>query len=251
MELVDTHVHLTQPEYGGQPGGLAGVIDRAQSVGVTHFVCPGLDYATSHQAIRLSQVYSQVIPAVGLHPLSPEESLSAFESLARQPAVKAIGEVGTDAKAGHMASQEKRLRFFLNLAVSVNKPVLVHNRHTWDDTFRILTDYPQLKGRGVIHCFTGGEIEATRCRELGLLISFTAIIARPNMAAARVVAKTWPLDQMMVETDGPWLPFPPDRGVNEPATVAKIAQFIADLRGIPFDTVATSTTQTAKRFFGL
>lgn len=248
MQFIDTHIHLTMPDYASD---YAGVFDRAATAGVTHYVCPGIDLASSRQAIALHRDFPQVIPAVGLHPESPDEDLHAFAALAAQSEVKAIGEIGTDRNGGEWSQQEARFRWFLDLAVQLNKPALIHVRETWDETFKILAEYPELKGKAVIHCFTGGPEEARRLSELGLLLSLTGIIGRKNMEATHEVIKTWPLDQMMLETDGPWLSWPGDPWPNEPTTVLKVAQKVADLKGVSIEAVAGQTTATARRFFSL
>ncbi len=250
MQLIDTHVHLTMPDYDTKAaGGLVGVLKRAQDGGVLQYVCPGLDRATSKAALALSETYESILPAVGLHPLSPNEDWERFRELATHSKVRAIGEIGTDAKAGDWQNQEARLRFFLELSIAVNKPALLHIRDTWDQTFAVLKDYPELRGNAVTHCFTGGMKEAEKAQELGILLSFTAIIARNQMEQTREVIKIWPLDQMMLETDGPWLAWPGESWPNEPVTVAKIAQTIAEIKTISIDEVADKTTQTARRFF--
>lgn len=252
MQLIDTHVHLSYEDYLKTPGGLEGVILRAKEAGVTLFVSPGLDLVTSEQVITLAQQYPQIIPAVGLHPLSIAEDLEPFRALANQPEVKAIGEIGTDSNAGPMEEQVARLRFFLDLAVETNKPALIHIRDTWDETFAVLHDYPLLQHKAVIHCFTGGLREAGIMKELGLVMSVTAILARKNTNPETLQAvKAWPLDQMMLETDGPYLPWPGEKYPNEPVTVARIATFVAELKGMSVEEVSHQTTQTAKLFFNL
>lgn len=245
--MIDTHVHLTMADYTD----LAGTIQRAKEAGVERFVVPGLDLASSQKAIALSEQFAEIIPAIGLHPESPTEDLDAFRELARDPRVKAIGEIGTDAKAGDWAVQEKRLRFFLSLAVETDKPAIIHIRDTWDETFKILRDYPQLRGKAVIHCFTGGKNEAAQIRELGLFVSVTAILARPALADACAVIANWPLDQLMIETDGPYLMWPGEKWPNEPKTVAQIAQLVADLKNVPVEEIAAQTTANANKFFHL
>lgn len=247
MYMIDTHVHLTWDDYTDLPG----LIQRAKEVGVDRFVVPGLDLASSKRAIALSDQYPEIIPAIGLHPESPDEDLDAFRALAHDPRVKAIGEIGTDAKSGDMALQEKRFRFFLDLAVETNKPALIHIRDTWEPTFAILRDYPQLQNKAVIHCFTGGKNEAAQIRELGFFVSVTAILARPALTESCAVIADWPLDRLMLETDGPFLAWPGEKWPNEPKTVAQIAQLVADLKGLSVDDVAQTTTRTAETFFNL
>lgn len=277
MQLIDTHVHLMMPDYKN----LDEVVDRAKEAGVTRFVVPGINLETSRQAIELAKQYPEIIPAVGLHPMNEPEDLEEFKKLAALPEVKAIGEIGTDIRAEDptlqkalWGKQEARFRFFLDLAVEHNKPALVHTIRTWDETIKVLAGYPQLKGKVVMHCFSLGQEEAAQAKELGLLISITAIIARKGNKKTHDVIKDWPLEQMMLETDGPWLQWPKfkdqdevarvvsqkwsvpqspegDEGPNEPKTLYKIAELIAEIKGVSVEEVATQTTQTAQKFFGL
>lgn len=246
MQLIDTHVHLTYPQYGS----LSQVIHRAEAQGVTRYVVPGLDLASSQEALALGEVYPGIIPAVGLHPLHAHEPLDSFRVLAHDPCMKAIGEVGTDRKAGPMESQLERLGYFVELALEVKKPLLVHIRDTWDETLRFLQTYP-LEGKVVIHCFTGTKAEIEQIASAGYLISVTALLARDSMAATQEVIRTWPLEKLMLETDGPYLNWPGEEGPNEPATVRKVAEFVAQLKGVSLDRVAEVTTQTAETFFKL
>lgn len=248
MELIDTHVHLMMPEYEKT---LPEVLSRAKERSVTTFICPGIDLPTSKQAIDLHNKYPEIIPAVGLHPMAQNEDLGQFADLAQNPVVKAIGEIGTDIRAGDFAEQEKRFRFFLELAIKTNKPALVHTIRTWEPTMKILADYPELKGKVVMHCFNAGEEEANQAKALGVLLSFTAIIARKGMSDTHNVIKSWTLEQMMLESDAPWLAWPGDGEVNEPKVVALICKFIAEIKGIAVEEVAQKTTNTAQTFFAI
>ncbi len=247
MRFYDTHVHLSHDDYQAD---LPGLLQRAQAAGFAGLVAPGLNLQSSYQVVELAQRYPAIIPAVGLHPLSPAEDLESFRVLAHNPMVKAIGEIGLDSKGGPIKDQEQRFRFFLEVALEVDKPALIHVRNTWDDALRILADYP-LPDKFVVHCFTGGVSEAAHIQELGGLLSVTAIVARKGMEKTLEVLKEWPLERMMLETDGPWLSWPGQSGPNEPTTVVRVAQLLADLKGVSLVEVAEKTTQATERFFRL
>src|SRR6476660_1453818 len=119
MELIDTHVHLTMPDYGAD---LLPLFARAKEQEVIECVVPGLDLATSKLSLALSQRYPEIIPCVGLHPISEPADLFPFAALAETEQIKAIGEIGTDSKAGNWEAQETRFRYFLELAIKVKKP---------------------------------------------------------------------------------------------------------------------------------
>src|SRR3954470_24931662 len=115
MQFTDTHAHLTHEDYTD----LAAVLKQAEAAGVTRYVAPGLDMASSRRAIKLHEAYPSIVPAIGLHPLSTTEIYEAFRELVALPIVAAIVEIGTDAKAGEWKEQETRFRFFLELAIEV------------------------------------------------------------------------------------------------------------------------------------
>lgn len=248
MELIDTHTHLNM---SGLSENMEAVLARAKAAEVVKCLVPGVDLETSMSAIELSRIYKEVSAAVGLHPEAIDEPLGPFIELAKDALVMAVGEIGLDKLSKiSLSEQGKRLRWFIELAIKNNKPVILHIREYWDEVFAILREYPELKNRAVIHCFTGGEKEARIAGDLGLLISVNAIIARPKLATTIDVIRTWPLEKLMLETDGPFLNWPGETGPNEPKTVAKVAQFIAEIKVVSVDEVASATTQTAKRFFG-
>lgn len=248
MHLIDTHAHLTYPDFQD----IAAVIAKAKEVGVLEYIVPALDPASAQVAQQLAEHHAEIYFAVGTHPLSTEADTTYATDLISHPKCVAVGEIGTDINAGPTEDQSVRLRFFLDLAVQHNKPAIIHIRDTWDETFKILAEYPQLKGRAVIHCFTGLTEHAQKIKELGLLISITAISARKTAHQETLDAiRDWPLEQMMLETDCPYLPWPGEKYPNTPTTVAKIAQFVADLKGIALEEVAQKTTATAQQFFSI
>jgi TatD DNase family protein len=246
MSFIDTHVHLWHDDYSGL---LPAVVNRSIAAGVTRFVVPGIDLNTSKQAIDLAKEYKGIIPAIGLHPLNPEEPLEPFAELAALPMVKAIGEIGIDKRAGDFNQQEKRFRFFIELAIKVRKPILVHILHPWEPVLKKMIENPELVHKAVWHCFNADVVAAHAAREIGLLLSFNAIIARKKMEPTHEVITTWPLEMMMLETDGPWLSWPGVQGPNEPGTVIKVAERIAELKDIELEAVAETSTLIATNFF--
>jgi TatD DNase family protein len=184
-----------------------------------------------------------------------------YRELAKHPKVVAIGELGLDyyrvppgvdlekLKQDQKDQAREQLRF----ATEVKKPVVIHCRDAHADQAELLReeiDRGGLERRGVIHCFTGTAEEAAMYHELGFYVSFTGIVTfgKNVMAAAKAV----PLDQILVETDSPYLTPAPYRGKrNEPAYVEHVAAKIAELKGVPLEEVARVTTQNARKLFGL
>lgn len=184
-----------------------------------------------------------------------------YRELAKHPKVVAIGELGLDyyrvppgvALEELKQEQKDQARIQLRFATEVNKPVVIHCRDAHADQAELLKeeiDRGGLARRGVIHCFTGTVEEAAVYRELGFYVSFTGIVTfGKNVMAA---AKEIPLEQIMIETDSPYLTPAPYRGKrNEPANVEHVAQKIAELKGISIDEVARVTTANAKKLFQL
>lgn len=249
------------------------MLARAAAVGVERFVCPALDLFSTRQALKLAQTYPSVIAGAGLHPLSGPEPLELFDDLVVHSDIELIGEVGTDVSAGEWSAQATRLRYFLELAGRVDKPTVIHIRGTWDKTRPILSEYPHLRRKAVIHCFSGGPRQADAMADLGLCLSVTALLARRGMESSVEVIKKWPLEDLLLETDGPWLPWPKVASQNifaqeferlwavdhradittrrptEPAVVGKIAAFVAFLKRTTPSEVAKQTDLAARRLF--
>jgi TatD DNase family protein len=179
-----------------------------------------------------------------------------YRALAQHPKVVAIGEFGLDYYRvpegidleALKNLQKESVRQQLQFAVDMNKPVVIHCRDAHADQIELLKEQPGC--RGVIHCFTGTAQEAAEYAKIGFLVSITGIVTfgKNIMDMVREV----PLEQMMVETDSPYLTPAPYRGKrNEPANVALVAQKIAEIKGVSFEEVARRTTENAIRLFGL
>jgi TatD DNase family protein len=205
--------------------------------------------------------------AVGLHPGDvPRVSLCDMKNLgqlAAEPRVVAIGETGLDyfREAGtDVALQQQQKDLFwaqLELAKERRLPVVIHNRSAERDILEILRAHAEglpkdWRPWGVMHCFSGTEKFGYDCTGIGLLISYTGILTFKNAEALRDVAKQVPLDQVMLETDAPYLAPVPNRGKrNEPAYVPLIAEVLAELKETSVEEVARFTTENARRLFRL
>ncbi|MBP9827902.1 TatD family hydrolase [Patescibacteria group bacterium] len=287
FELIDTHCHVHFQAYKED---MDAVVERAlkSSVGM---ITVGTQSTTSANGIKLAERYDGVWAAVGLHPnhlhaqefedeneLPPGVTADQHDSvkvktraerfdpeyyrpLVVHPKVVAVGEFGLDyyrlppnvdietLKADQMESVRTQLTF----ASDAGKPVVIHCRDAHADQARLLReeiDRGGLKRRGVVHCFTGTDAEASAYRDIGFYVSFTGIVAfGKNVMEA---AKNVPLEQMLIETDSPYLTPPPHRGKrNEPSYVRFVAEKIAEIKGIPVAKVAEVTTENAVRLFGL
>ncbi len=262
--FIDTHAHLCHPDFAGD---LAQVIDRAQAAKVTRIISISTDAASARETLDIARRFEAVHAAVGLHPGDvPRVSLCDMKNLgqlAAEPRVVAIGETGLDyfREAGtDVALQQQQKDLFwaqLELAKERRLPVVIHNRSAERDILEILRAHAEglpkdWRPWGVMHCFSGTEKFAYDCTEIGLLISYTGILTFKNAEALRNVSKQVPLDQVMLETDAPYLAPVPNRGKrNEPVYVPLIAEVLAKLKETSVEEVARFTTENARRLFRL
>lgn len=199
-----------------------------------------------------------LLPAVGIHPHHAAEVSEAgwarLESLAGEPSVRAIGEIGLDhyRLLAPAAAQQETFARQLDLAARVGKPVLVHDREAHEPVGELLEAWTGPSGaqlRGVLHCFSGDEAMATRLSAAGYLVSFALPVTFRSAAGPRAAAAALPLASLLVETDAPWLGPGPDRR-NEPTTALRVAAEIARLRGIGPEAVALAAAQGLGRLLG-
>jgi TatD DNase family protein len=259
--LIDTHAHLDFPEFASD---LEGVIHRAMDAGVDRIVTIGTTVESSRTSVHLAERYDGVYASIGVHPNSASEErrdfIQEFRELSRHPKVVAIGETGLDfyrlpsdpaAIESEKAAQLAAFQDHLEFAVAIRKSVIIHQRHSWDETLRILEDYA---GRihVVMHCFNGSPAQARQASELGFFVSFNGIVTFKNANEVRESAALMPIDQIMVETDSPYLAPVPYRGKRcEPAFVKQTSALIASIRGLQLEAFAEQSTFNAERFFGL
>lgn len=283
MRLIDTHAHVHFPAYEKD---IHDVMERI-AVADMGVITVGTKISTSQSAVAFAQKYQNVWSAIGFHPshahdhgyVDEEEEHAeeatqervfdeaAYAKLVIDPKVVAIGEFGLDysrAPEGvdvetFRRDQQNQARAQLQFASKYNKPVIIHCRGgvtadvsgAHDDMRRLIQeeiDRGGLGRRGVIHCFTGTAEEAQTYAELGFLVSVTGIVTFSSSLARAV--KAIPLEQIMLETDCPYLAPAPYRGKrNEPVYVERIAEVVAELKGLSVEEVAAKTTETAMRFF--
>lgn len=252
MIWVDSHCHLDSLE-----GDLTGALNRASEAGVTTMVTIGTDLPSSREAVRLASEHPGVYATVGIHPYDAEdfdEVVGAeIESLATQPRVVAVGEVGLDFYREH-ASPESQQRVFaaqIELAKRLNLPMVMHIREAFPQVIEQLNQ-AGAPGTLIFHCFSGGAPEARIAVEMGGFVSFAGNVSYKNAETLREAARVVPLDRLMVETDSPYLSPLPHRGKpNEPRNVAHVGAALAAALGLPVEEIAEATTANARRAFGL
>lgn len=260
--LVDSHAHLDVPNYDADR---AEVIDRARQAGVEMIleICGSdLSKGSLDVGLKLAEEYPFIYAAIGVHPHEASLYDEALEQklLAMSEHEKVIGwgEIGLDYHYDHSPrdAQRRVFRRQLRLALERRLPAIIHTREAEDDTIQILReDWADVGGGGIggiIHCFTGTQRLADAAIEMGFHISFSGVLTFKNAAALRDVARSVPMDRLLVETDCPYLAPLPYRGKrNEPAYVRETAAKLAELKGSGVEEIALATSDNFKRLFDL
>lgn len=252
--LIDSHCHLDFPDFADEREA---VITRARAAGIAGMlsICTRMrDFAA---IAALAESHPGIWCTVGVHPHEAEEAgelgVAALVAAAAHQRVVGLGEAGLDFYYEHSPRdiQERVFRTHIAAARETGLPVVIHTRDADDETVRIL-DEEQAKGAfgGVIHCFSAGPKVAEAALRHGMYISFSGIVTFKNAEAVRDVARTVPLDRLLVETDAPYLAPMPVRGKRcEPAFTAHTARFVAELRDLAPDELAQQTTDNFFRLF--
>lgn len=207
------------------------------------------------RVIALAERHPQLWATVGVHPDyedTAEPSVDDLVRLADHPRVLAIGETGLDyyRLEGDLEWQRERFRRHIRAARRINKPLVIHTRQASADTLRIMEEEGAAEVGGVMHCFTESQAVADAAIAMNFVISFSGIVTFKNARELQEVARTIPLQSMLVETDSPYLAPVPHRGkTNQPAWVRHVAEFIAQLRGVPPEVIAEATTANFERVF--
>ncbi|MGB9612986.1 MAG: TatD family hydrolase [Candidatus Margulisiibacteriota bacterium] len=253
---LDTHAHLTFPEYQID---LPAVIQRAKEAKVEAIINLALDDEAINRSIKLAEEYPGFIfNAIGIHPHDASEwndnSYNNLKEIATKYKIVAIGETGLDYhyKLSPIEQQKAVFRNLLQLAQELDLPVIIHCREASQDTIVILREENQGKLKGVLHCFGGDLTLGKAALDLGFYISFAGNITFPKAEKIRSAAREIPLDKVLIETDCPFLAPQSWRGKrNEPAYVLEVAQKIAEVKGLPAEEVAIQTTRNARDLFKL
>ncbi|PZP22905.1 TatD family hydrolase [Pseudomonas kuykendallii] len=253
--LVDSHCHLDRLDLAAHGGSLDAALEAARARGVGHFLCIGVSADNAAAVKALAERYADVHCSVGVHPLDLQPGAApALDWLLAElehPRVAAIGETGLDYHYEPEAAELQRQAFRLHLQAAqiTGKPVIVHTREARADTLALLRE-AALPQAGVLHCFTEDWEMAKAALDIGFYISLSGIVTFRNADALREVARQVPADRLLVETDSPYLAPIPYRGKpNLPQYVREVAEFLAELRGVGFDTLAEQTTANFKRLF--
>jgi TatD DNase family protein len=249
MSWVDSHCHLYMAQ---DPAAV--LLDRAHAAGVGWVMCPGVDLESSLHAHRLATAQpDRVLWSAGLHPHDASRWSAESGRLGALVAdADAVGECGLDYYRNLSPHDAQRIAFREQLAwaAAYAKPIIVHCRDAFADVHDEL-ERAALGEKAILHCWTGGPKWTTRFTDLGVTFSFAGPVTFETGDTVRRGAAAAPPERTMVETDTPYLTPPPYRDrPNEPANVVAVGQTLADVWGIPVETVAAITTATATRVFG-
>ena len=264
--FFDSHCHLNSERLAPD---FDAILSRAQAANVTHF----LNVADMFEATQIALQQCEVANAkgftmratAGVHPQNAHEyannadARALLEKLLKNQNVVAVGEIGLDYyydethpeyPGATRKVQQKVMREQIEIALEHNLPVVIHNRDSDDDLLKIVNDYGHL--RGVFHCFGSSVEVAHRVLDFGFHLGFTGIITFKNAENVRDVARRCPLEKILIETDAPYLAPIPHRGkTNEPSFVPRVAETLAQLRGLSIEEIGVITTSNAKKLFDM
>lgn len=259
--LIDSHAHIDLPNFRGDREP---VLRRAREQGIKAIVNIGLDLNSSLASLELAQNYNDIFTTVGFHPHEAakmtDNDLKALAELAEDPKVVAVGEIGLDFYR-NLSPREDQIEAFkkqLQLSTELKLPVVIHCRQAHKETFDILSEWVKASPsansyeRGVIHCYSGDIEMAHRYINLGFYISLAGSVTYPSAVELVEVAREIPLDNLLVETDCPFLAPQAYRGKrNEPAYVTLTVGKIAQIRRVAAGVVAETAAQNTINLFGL
>ncbi|HEX2773520.1 MAG TPA: TatD family hydrolase [Micromonosporaceae bacterium] len=267
LPVVDSHTHLdiTVAEVGapGRPGGgadpLAAAIEAAEQAGVDRLVQVGVDVTSSRWGAELAAGNAAVVATVALHPNEAprladlDEALRQIEALAGHDRVRGVGETGLDYfRTGEdgRAAQEESFRVHIAFAKRYAKPLVVHDRDAHPDVLRVL-DEEGAPESVVLHCFSGDAEFAAECVRRGYVLSYAGTVTFASAEALRAAARVTPLDQLLVETDAPYLTPVPYRGrPNASYLIPLTVRSLAETTGADLDKLCAAISATGERVFG-
>jgi TatD DNase family protein len=259
--IVDSHCHLNILPVD-QVGTLDDVLNKAQELGVGRILCVAINPAQWDDVLALAERYPQVYAAIGVHPCeAPDVVVSDAQliAVASHPKVIAIGEVGLDyfhvtpeQDPDHLRWQHARFKQHIRIAKQLNKPLIIHTRHSTPDCLAILAAENAQEVGGIMHCFVEDLATAEQAIALNFYISFSGIVTFKNAKELKAVAQALPLERILVETDAPYLAPMPYRGkTNQPGYTRYVVEEIARLKSLSFEAVASATTANFNRLFKL
>lgn len=251
--LIDTHAHLFKEYYGDD---LDRIITELAENQVGKVINVAVNPLSGFEAIQLAEKYSCLYATAGIHPTDlknvSDDTLRIIKEQLQHPKVVAVGEIGLDYywKEVDPQLQKKYLIKLVELALSENYPLIIHNREADEDIYRILAEISP-HYRGVFHCYAGSSAMAEKLEEMGFTFSFTGNITYKKSDRTEVIKKL-SIEKILLETDSPYMTPVPWRGKqNNPAKIIKVAEKISEIKDLPLHLVTETTTANAIRLFNL
>ena len=250
--LFDTHAHMDDHAYDTDRAELLRTFPEQ---GLALVMNPGCSLESSRNVDKLTKEYDFLYGAVGSHPDVADEVneavLEEYRTICqRNPKIKAIGEIGLDYHYEDIPRgiQQKAFRMQMELARELDLPVIVHERDAHEDGMKIVEEFPEVTG--VFHCYSGSYEMAKWLIARGWYIGFTGVLTFKNARKAVEVASQIPLDRIVLETDCPYMAPEPFRGKrNDPGKLYRMAERLAELRGLPVEEIQKITTENGKRLY--
>lgn len=256
MQLVDSHCHLDRIDLTPFGGEFRRFVDATRDGGVMHMLCVSIDLESYPAMLSLVEEYRDISVSIGVHPNDKdrkEPTVAELVELSCHAKNVAIGETGLDyfrSGDADMEWQRQRFRTHIQAARAARKPLIIHTRQAREDTIAIMQQEQAQNAGGVMHCFTESWEMARQAMDMGFYISFSGIVTFSNAAELRAVAQKVPLELMLIETDSPYLAPTPYRGrPNQPGYVSRVAETIAELRGMEVAELARITSRNFFRLF--
>jgi TatD DNase family protein len=250
--FVDSHCHINFPELYAN---IDTIFSKMVSNKVTHALCVSVTLDKFPDIFKIANTYPHIFASVGVHPDYEDIVEPTVEELcryAKEKKVVAIGETGLDyfRVQGDLTWQRDRFKTHIQAAIQSNLPLIIHTRNAAEDTLKIMREEGADKVGGVMHCFTESLDVALEAIKLNFYISFSGIVTFKNATELKEVAKSIPLDRILIETDSPYLAPMPYRGkINDPSNVIHVAEEIARLKNISVEEVGQATTNNFFKLF--
>tara|TARA_R110000868_G_scaffold410693_4_gene699813 strand:+ start:50112 stop:50876 length:765 start_codon:yes stop_codon:yes gene_type:complete len=253
--MIDTHSHIYVDQFDEDREE---VMSRAVEAGVKAIFMPAIDFNSIEQMERLSHPEIKFYKMAGIHPCDVEGNVTKnFEQELHEYCIRddfyGVGETGLDYywSTDHIEEQKESLKIHFNVARKTGKPIILHNRESTEDLLNIIETEQDGSIKGIWHCFNGTVEEGKRAIDLGFHLGIGGVVTFKNGGVDKTVAQL-PLEKMVLETDAPYLSPSPMRGKqNEPAFIKFTAQKLADIFELSLEEVVESTSEAAKKLFGI
>ena len=249
--LFDTHAHMDDRAFDEDRETL---LTQLPEQGIGLLMNPGCSLASSRNAVALAERYDYIYAAVGSHPDAADEVndqvLAEYQALCKQEKVLAIGEIGLDYHYEDIPRERQQAAFRaqMALAAELDLPVIVHEREAHEDGMRIVEEFPRVKG--VFHCYSGSAEMAKWLVSRGWYIGFTGVLTFKNARKAVETAASIPLNRIVLETDCPYMSPEPFRGKrNDPGRLYRMAEKLAEIRGLSVEEIHAITMDNGKKLY--